>query len=108
MCLSTVWGRAIRPEVLQSSGVSAESLGLGTVYIGALRDEETALGERLHFPEQSFVVAGLLVEWTAEGVQTLVRPRLPQNAVDGATSIDYMDGRENITDMLKGRGFPLK
>ena len=28
--------------------------------------------------------------------------------VNGATSIDYMDGRENITDMLKGRGFPLK
>ena len=81
MCFSTVWGRAIRPEVLQSSGVSAESLDLGTAYIGALRDEETALCDLLHLPEQSFVVAGLLVGWPADGVQTLVRPRLPQNAV---------------------------
>jgi hypothetical protein len=149
MCFSTVWGRAIRPEVLQSSGVSAESLGLGAVYIGALRDEETALCDLLHLPEQSFVVAGLLVGWPAEGVQTLVRSRLPQNAVafkngcgpvylkeavatyernfrayreangmklkswtfevlNGATSLEYMDGRENMTAMLKGRGFPLK
>ena len=149
MCFSTVWGRAIRPDVLQSSGVSAESLGLGAVYIGALRDEETALCDLLHLPEQSFVVAGLLVGWPAEGVQTLVRSRLPQNAVafkngcgpvylkeavatyernfrayreangmklkswtfevlNGATSLEYMDGRENMTAMLKGRGFPLK
>ena len=69
--------RAIRPEALQSSGVSAESLGLGAVYIGALRDEETALCDLLHLPEQSFVVAGLLVGWPAEGVQTLVRSRPP-------------------------------
>ena len=149
MCFSTVWGRAIRPEALQSSGVSVESLGLGAVYIGALRDEETALCDLLHLPEQSFVVAGLLVGWPAEGVQTLVRSRLPQNAgafkngcgpvylkeavatyernfrayreangmklkswtfevLNGATSLEYMDGRENMTAMLKGRGFPLK
>lgn len=28
--------------------------------------------------------------------------------LNGATSLEYMDGRENMTAMLKGRGFPLK
>ena len=28
--------------------------------------------------------------------------------VNGATSLDYMDGRENMTAMLKARRFPLK
>ena len=143
MCFSTVWGRAIRPEALQSSGVSAESLGLGAVYIGALRDEETALCDLLHLPEQSFVVLGSSSGGRRRAFRRSSVPALPQNAVafkngcgpvylkeavatyernfrayreangmklkswtfevlNGATSLEYMDGRENMTAMLKG------
>ncbi|MER3587408.1 MAG: NADPH-dependent oxidoreductase [Mastigocladus sp. ERB_26_1] len=55
----------------QNAVVAAESLGLGTVYIGALRNH----------PPHVFAVFGLCVGYADPVVETAVKPRLPQAAV---------------------------
>jgi hypothetical protein len=61
--------------------VAAESLGLGTVYIGGLRNDPERVARTLHLPPQTFAVFGLCVGWPAEGSITEVKPRLPQAVV---------------------------
>ncbi len=65
----------------QNAVVAAESLGLSTVYIGAMRNDPERVAALLGLPKQSFVVFGLCVGYaTAEGAGE-VKPRLPQSIV---------------------------
>jgi nitroreductase len=45
----------------QNAVVAAESLGLGTVYIGALRNQPERVAQVLGLPHKSFAVFGLCV-----------------------------------------------
>ncbi len=133
----------------QNASVAAESIGLGTVYIGAARNRAKELAELLNLPRYSYVVCGLVVGWPDPEVQTNIRPRLPQQvvvhhnqyeaknlnmhidayeevfktfreglgmkgktwkeAVQGsATSMEYMDGRQELRTSLDERGFGFK
>ncbi|WP_336277386.1 nitroreductase family protein [Cronobacter dublinensis] len=133
----------------QNATVAAESIGLGTVYIGATRNKAKELAELIQLPVHSYVVCGLVVGWPADGSDAAIRPRLPQSmvahhniystcdfeahvrsyeevfhafregqgmkdktwkqAVQGAaTSLDYMDGRQNLRITLEERGFGFK
>lgn len=133
----------------QNAAVAAESIGLGTVYIGATRNKAKELAELIQLPAHSYVVCGLVVGWPAADSDAAIRPRLPQSvvahhnlysacdldahvrsyeeafhafrkglgmkdktwkqAVQGAaTSLDYMDGRQNLRETLKERGFGFK
>ncbi|KOP27778.1 nitroreductase [Hapalosiphon sp. MRB220] len=65
----------------QNAVVAAESLGLGTVYIGALRNHPEKVAEVLNLPPHVFAVFGLCVGYADPAVETLVKPRLPQAAV---------------------------
>lgn len=65
----------------QNALVAAESLGLGTVYIGALRNQPEAVAELLNLPPRAYAVAGLVVGLPDPTVVTAVKPRLPQEAV---------------------------
>lgn len=65
----------------QNAVVAAESLGLGTVYIGALRNKPTDVARVAGLPPQSAVVFGLVVGWPDEARPAAVKPRLPQEAV---------------------------
>jgi nitroreductase len=65
----------------QNAVVAAESLGLSTLYIGAMRNDPERVAKLLGLPRQSFVVFGLCVGYaTAAGVGE-VKPRLPQSVV---------------------------
>jgi nitroreductase len=64
----------------QNAVVAAESLGLGTVYIGGLRNHPEQLAELLRLPPMSFAVFGLCVGWPDRKAE-VVKPRLPQNVV---------------------------
>jgi nitroreductase len=64
----------------QNAVVAAESLGLGTAYIGGLRNHPERVAEFLGLPPMSFAVFGLCVGWPG-GQQELVKPRLPQKVV---------------------------
>lgn len=65
----------------QNAVVAAESLGLGTVYIGAMRNDPEKVANLLGLPPRSFVVFGLCVGYATEKGAGEVKPRLPQASV---------------------------
>ena len=65
----------------QNAVVAAESLGLSTVYIGALRNDPARVADLLGLPPGTMGVFGLCVGHAAEGAAGEVKPRLPQQAV---------------------------
>ena len=65
----------------QNAVVAAESLGLQTVYIGAMRNDPERVAELLGLPRQAFVVVGLCVGYATDAAQGEVKPRLPQATV---------------------------
>jgi len=65
----------------QNAVVAAESLGLSTVYIGAMRNDPLRVAELLGLPPRAFVAFGLCVGYAAPGAEGEVKPRLPQEAV---------------------------
>lgn len=65
----------------QNMVVAAESLGLGTVYIGGLRNDPAAVAALLGLPPRAYAVAGLVVGHPDPEVPTAIKPRLPQAAV---------------------------
>jgi nitroreductase len=133
----------------QNAVVAAESLGLSTVYIGALRNDPALVSELLGLPPGVMGVFGLCVGYAAPGVTNEVKPRLAQGAIlfhdrygtaeepalraaydanmaafsarheMAATSwsarviarmgkLSAMGGRDKLTDVLRGLGFPLR
>jgi len=65
----------------QNAVVAAESIGLSTVYIGAMRNDPERVAALLGLPKQSFVVFGLCVGYAADQAGGEVKPRLPQSIV---------------------------
>ncbi|MGE0226459.1 MAG: NADPH-dependent oxidoreductase [Acetobacteraceae bacterium] len=65
----------------QNAVVAAESLGLSTVYIGAMRNNPREVAEVLGLPQGAMGVFGLCVGYAAPGVANEVKPRLPQEAI---------------------------
>jgi len=65
----------------QNALVAAESLGFGTCYIGALRNNAEETAAVLRLPPRSFAVVGLTIGWPDPAVASDVKPRLPQEAI---------------------------
>lgn len=65
----------------QNAVVAAESLGLGTVYIGGLRNDPQAVAELAGLPEKAVVLFGLVVGWPDPARPAAIKPRLPQSVV---------------------------
>ncbi len=65
----------------QNASVAAESLGLGTVYIGAMRNQPEEVAKVLNLPSQVFAVFGLCVGYPDPAHAAAIKPRLPQSAV---------------------------
>lgn len=65
----------------QNAAVAAESLGLGTVYIGGMRNHPEEVAAELALPAGAFVVFGLCVGHIDPAAAPAVKPRLPQSAV---------------------------
>jgi nitroreductase len=65
----------------QNATVAAESLGLSTVYIGALRNQPLEVAKVVGLPAGTFGVFGMCVGYAAPGVANEVKPRLPQDVV---------------------------
>lgn len=65
----------------QNALVAAQSLGLGTVYIGALRNHPEKLAAELELPPKVLPVFGMCIGYPDPAVETQVKPRLPQSAV---------------------------
>ncbi|GHD50092.1 NADPH-dependent oxidoreductase [Thalassobaculum fulvum] len=65
----------------QNAVVAAESLGLSTVYIGALRNDPLKVAEVLGLPAGAMGVFGLCVGYATPEAEAEVKPRLAQDAV---------------------------
>jgi nitroreductase len=65
----------------QNAVVAAESLGLGTVYLGGVRDDPEALAAELKLPRGTAPVVGLVVGRPDPACPGRVKPRLPQAVV---------------------------
>lgn len=66
---------------LENALVAAESLGLGAVPIGSVRNQPSLIAEELGLPAGVFAVAGLTIGYPKPGVRRGVKPRLPSEAV---------------------------
>lgn len=60
---------------------AAESLGLGTCYIGALRNDPYAIRELLNLPDRVVAVFGLCLGWPDESAPAKIKPRLSPESV---------------------------
>jgi nitroreductase len=65
----------------QNAVTAAESLGLGTVYIGALRNRPEAVAADLGLPKGVFPLFGLVVGKPDPARPSSIKPRLAQSAV---------------------------
>ncbi|MBC9179042.1 NADPH-dependent oxidoreductase [Pseudoroseomonas ludipueritiae] len=65
----------------QNVVVAAESLGLGTVYIGALRNKPEEVGQELGLPPGAMALFGLCVGRPDPAAPAQIKPRLPQATV---------------------------
>ena len=66
----------------QNATVAAESLGLGSVYIGAMRNHPEAVAAELGLPPNVMAVFGMCVGYEdADSRAAAVKPRLPQSVV---------------------------
>lgn len=63
----------------QNAAVAAESLGLGLVYIGGLRNHPDQVSELLKLPNKVYPVFGMCIGYPDQEVDT--KPRLPQQAI---------------------------
>lgn len=86
----------------QNAVVAAESMGLGVVDIGAMRNQAKELAALVNLPKHSFVAFGLVVGHPANSSTNLetVRPRPPQQVVlhhnkyDAGQSMSGLDAYE--------------
>ena len=80
----------------QNAFVAAESLGLGAVYIGAMRNHPEKVAAELGLPPHVFAVFGMAVGWPDPAKATGIKPRLPQDVVLHRETYDATPKRQTI------------
>lgn len=70
----------------QNSAIAAESMGLGILYVGGIRNDITTVSKLLQLPRYVYPLFGLCIGYPAEA--PLLRPRLPLDAVLHENSYD--------------------
>jgi len=82
----------------QNTLVAAESLGLGTVYIGALRNRPDAVKKELGLPPNVFPLFGMCVGRPDPARPSAVKPRLAQRAVLFREQYDSRGHEREVAD----------
>ena len=87
----------------QNAVVAAESLGLGAVFVGAVRNRPDELSALLGLPDASYPVVGVAVGWPDHANPARVKPRLPQSVVrhDERYSPASVDDLADYDDTLR-------
>ncbi|WP_159498258.1 NADPH-dependent oxidoreductase [Microbacterium sp. 18062] len=78
---STLVGFVDAALAAQNAVVAAESLGLGTVYVGSVRNRPEELSDVLDLPQGAFPVVGLAIGHPDPDDRAGIKPRLPQRVV---------------------------
>lgn len=80
----------------QNAVIAAEALGLGVVYIGAMRNKPEQVAELLGLPARTIAVFGTCIGY-ADSTPTAVKPRLGQEAVLHYERYDLTGQNETIS-----------
>lgn len=65
----------------QNAALAAESIGLGVVYIGGMRNKSQEVADLVGLPQFSYVTFGMVVGYPAPEAQARLRPRPSQDVV---------------------------
>lgn len=65
----------------QNAAAAAESLGLGTCYVGAMRNDPERVAAELGLPPRAMALFGLCVGYADPARSSAIKPRLPQAMV---------------------------
>ena len=93
--------------------VALESIGLGSVYIGGIRNRPAEVAAELGLPPHVFALFGLVVGRPDPAAPASVKPRLPQKAVlfrerygapDAAGALPVYDRR--LREFQREQGLP--
>jgi FMN reductase (NADPH) len=79
----------------QNAAIAAESLGLGIVYIGGIRNKPQEVSKLLKLPKLVYPVFGMCIGWPDQ--KPVIRPRLPLNAVYHEEEYDSASYDERIS-----------
>lgn len=78
---STVIGFVDTSLAAQNAVIAAESLGQGTVFVGAIRNHPLDVAAELALPPHAVATFGLAIGTPDPGENAGIKPRLPQQAV---------------------------
>lgn len=78
---STLVGFIDAALAAQNATVAAESLGLGAVYVGAVRNRPEELADLLQLPPGAFPAMGVAIGHPDPSDRAGIKPRLPQDVV---------------------------
>lgn len=93
---STILGFIDTALAAQNAVIAAESLGLGTVFVGAIRNHPVQVATELGLPPHSVAAFGLVVGVPDPAEDAAVKPRLPQAAVLHAEQYDAESADSHI------------
>ncbi|WP_201612651.1 NADPH-dependent oxidoreductase [Gulosibacter hominis] len=65
----------------QNTLLAAESLGMGGVFVGSVRNNPVAVAEELNLPPHVFPAFGMSLGWPDPSEQAGIKPRVPMEAV---------------------------
>lgn len=80
----------------QNVALAAESLGLGTCFIGNLKQEPEAVAAELRLPPASVVLFGMCIGHEDPVKANAIRPRLPQEIVLKHETYDTPDESRHL------------
>lgn len=92
----------------QNAAIAAESMGLGTVYLGSMRNDMERVQELLGLPEHVVPVVGLAIGYADPTERAGIKPRLPQELVlhwdgYGEPSLELIDSYDTALDTYYSR-----
>lgn len=96
----------------QNAVAAIDSLGLGSCYIGGIRNRPEDVARELNLPPETIAVFGLTVGYPDPDVKTDVKPRLPQSAVlfreqyGTVSDEDLASYDERLKTFQKGQNMP--
>lgn len=93
----------------QNAAVAAESIGMGIVYLGVMRNIAESLAEMINLPQYSFVTFGMAVGLPDNARASSIRPRPAQpmvlhyNHYEQGRYRDYLDDYETVYQAFRER-----
>jgi nitroreductase len=87
----------------QNAVIALEAMGLGVVYIGAVRNKPAEIAAELGLPPQVFALFGLCVGHPDPSRPAHIKPRLPQEAVLFRERYGNGDAERNAIDAYNQR-----